>query len=204
MGENKKTFSYICSFKIFSTEAQKTKRFTDKYDNLKYYQEMKKFVLLSVLLMAGVLSGYARQLPSVKLKDLKGKTVDTDTLSNGGKPFIITFFASWCKPCLRELDAIKVVYEDWQKETGVKVYAISIDDAQNSLKVAPEVSAKGWRYEVLLDPNAEFRRVLGGKLIPAAFIVDGKGKIVSSRTGYTEGAEEHLINEIRQLLKQKN
>ncbi|MDR0547416.1 MAG: TlpA family protein disulfide reductase [Dysgonamonadaceae bacterium] len=144
----------------------------------------------------------AQQLPSVQIKDLNGKTVDTALLSNDGKPFIITFFATWCKPCLRELEAIKEVYEDWREETGVKLIAISIDDAQNALKVGPETKAKGWTYEILLDSNAEFRRALGGSLIPAAFVVDGNGKIVHSRTGYTNGSEEQLIEEVRKLVNE--
>ena len=162
---------------------------------------MKYFRLIFIFFVLGIISGNAQQIPSVKLKDLKGKTIDTSTLENDGKPFIISFFALWCKPCLRELEAIKDVYKDWQKETGVKLYAISIDDAQNSLKVGPESRAKGWQYEVLLDPNSDFRRTLGVNMIPAVFIVDGNGKIVSSRTGYKNGEEEHIINEVRKLMK---
>jgi peroxiredoxin len=161
---------------------------------------MKRFGLLAVLVLSGVMYCNAQQLPSVQVKDINGKTIDTSTLSNDGKPFIISFFATWCKPCLRELEAIKEVYEDWQEETGVKLYAISIDDAQNALKVGPDAKAKGWEYEILLDTNSEFRHALGGSLIPAAFIVDGNGKIVHSRTGYTNGSEEHLIEEVRKLI----
>ena len=161
---------------------------------------MKYFRLIFIFFVLGIISGNAQQIPSVKLKDLKGKTIDTSTLENDGKPFIISFFALWCKPCLRELEAIKDVYKDWQKETGVKLYAISIDDAQNSLKVGPESRAKGWQYEVLLDPNSDFKRALGVNAIPAVFIVDGNGKIVSSRTGYKNGEEEKLIEEVRKLL----
>ena len=64
----------------------------------------------------------------------------------------------------------------------------------------PYVRAKGWKYEALLDPNGDFKRALGVNLIPAAFVVDGKGKIAASRTGYTNGAEEHLIDEVRKLI----
>jgi len=162
---------------------------------------MKKIKFLFLFLIAGVISGIAQQIPSVQIKDLNGKTIDTSTLGNDGKPFIISFFATWCKPCLRELDAIKEVYEDWQQETGVKLYAVSIDDAQNSLRVGPDARAKGWQFEILLDPNSDFRRALGGNLIPAVFVVDGMGKIVFSRTGYTNGAEDTLIDEVRKLLK---
>ena len=140
----------------------------------------------------GFVASYA-QLPSVTLKDISGKVVDTAKLNNDGKPFIISFFATWCKPCNRELNAIHEVYPDWQDETGVKVVAISIDQAQNVAKVKPLVDGYGWEYEVLLDPNGDFKRAMGVNMIPAVFIIDGDGKIAESRSGYTDGSESHLI-----------
>lgn len=160
---------------------------------------MKRILLLSALLLAGIAVAHA-QLPSVTLKSIDGKTVDTAKLENGGKPFIISFFATWCKPCNRELNAIHEVYPDWQDETGVKVVAVSIDQAQNIQKVKPLVDSNGWEYEVLLDPNGDFKRAMGVNMIPHVFIVDGQGKIVESRSGYTEGGEAHLIEKVRELL----
>jgi len=162
---------------------------------------MKKYCVL-ILIFGGVFATtVAAQLPSVLLKDIKGKTVDTQTLSNDGKPMIISFFATWCKPCHRELAAIHEVYADWVEETGVKLVAVSIDEGQNALKVAPEVKAKGWEFEVLLDPNGDFKRALGVNLIPAVFLLDGSGKIVLTRTSYKNGEEEELIEMVRKLLK---
>ena len=158
------------------------------------------FSLCTLLLVAAAVRA---QLPSVQLKDLEGKTVDTSKLSNDGKPFVISFFATWCKPCNRELKAISEQYADWQDETGMKVIAVSIDQAQNINKVKPLVDGEGWEYEVLLDPNSEFRRAMGVQMIPHVFIIDGKGNIAESRSGYTEGAESHLIEKIRELLAGK-
>lgn len=141
------------------------------------------------------------QLPAVTLKDMSGKTVNTAELSNDGKPIIISFFATWCKPCNRELSAISEVYEDWQDETGVKLIAVSIDQAQNINKVKPLVDGNGWPYLVLLDPNSDFKRALGVQMIPFVLIVDGKGKIVYKHNGYTEGAENELIEKVRELVK---
>ena len=128
--------------------------------------------------------------------------MNTAELSNDGKPFIIDFFATWCKPCNRELDAIAEVYEDWQAETGVKIIAVSIDQGQNINKVKPLVANHGWEYEILLDPNGDFKRALGIQMIPYVLIVDGQGNIVYKHNGYTDGAETELIEKVRELLKQ--
>lgn len=153
------------------------------------------FVWVSSLLWA--------QLPSVVLKDIDGKIIRTDTLSNMGRPFIIDFFATWCKPCNRELTAISEVYEDWQKETGVKLIAVSFDQAQNIHKVKPLVDQEEWAYDILLDPNSDFCRALGVQLIPYTLIVNGDGKIVYRHQGYVDGTENTLIEEIRTLQKRK-
>ncbi len=163
---------------------------------------MNKRMMLAILMVLGMSLELSAQLPSVTLKDINGKTVRTDTLSNNGKPMIISFFATWCKPCNRELDAISEVYEEWQQETGVKLVAISIDQAQNINKVKPLVDQYEWPYEtVLLDPNSELKRQLGIQMIPYVLIVDGDGKIVYKHNGYTEGAEEELIEKVRELVE---
>ena len=163
---------------------------------------MKKILIsLIVCLLAGY--GVAQaQLPAVTLKTLDGGTVQSETLSNDGKPFIIDFFATWCKPCNRELSAIAEVYEDWQQETGVKIFAVSIDQAQNIHKVKPLVDQNEWEYDVLLDPNSDLLKALGGQMIPFVVVVDGKGNIVAKHSGYTDGGENELIEEVRKLLAQ--
>ena len=162
-----------------------------------------KRFLASLVLLCGFAGMAFAQLPSVKLKDMNGKVIDTAKLSNDGKPFIISFFATWCKPCNRELKAIHEVYPDWQDETGVRVIAISIDEAQNAQKVKPLVDANGWEYQVLLDPNSDFRRAMGVNMIPHVFVIDGDGKVAESRCGYTEGGEQHLIEKVRELIEKK-
>ena len=160
--------------------------------------KQKMFLCLLTLMMVTAQTAQA-QLPAVTLKTIDGKVVRTDTLSNNGKPFIIDFFATWCKPCNRELDAISEVYEDWQKETGVKIFAVSIDQAQNIQKVKPLVDNHGWEYDVLLDPNGDLKRALGIQAIPYVLVCDGNGKIVYKHTGYTDGEENELIKKVREI-----
>ncbi len=143
------------------------------------------------------------QLPNVVLKDINGKSVNVAELKNNGKPIIIDFFATWCKPCNRGLSAIHEVYEEWQEETGVKLVAVSIDVAQNVNKVKPLVDNHGWTYQVLLDTDQKLKRAFGVQMIPYTIIVDGEGKIAYKHNGYTDGAEEELIEVVRELVAKK-
>ena len=164
---------------------------------------MKNYALTVMIALFAICQSAKAQLPAFTLKSMDGKEVRTDTLANlnGGNPVIVDFFATWCKPCNRELDAISEVYEEWQEETGVKIIAVSIDQAQNINKVKPLVDSHGWEYEVLLDPNSELRQAFAIQNIPYVLLVDGKGNIVYRHMGYTDGDEEELIAKVRELTK---
>ena len=152
---------------------------------------MKKRIGISLVAALSVLSCFAA-LPEVTLRSMDGKEVNVSTLGVSGKPVIISFFATWCKPCMRELKAIDELYADWQDETGVEMYLVSIDQGQDVQKVAPLVNGYGWEYKVLLDPNGNLKRAMNVQNVPHLFVIDGKGKIVYQHTGYTPGDEEEI------------
>ena len=158
-----------------------------------------KRLISCIILMCAMSYAAMAMLPSVQLKDINGKTVNTAKLSNKGKPMIISFWATWCKPCIRELKAIHEVYADWQEETGVRMIIVSIDDAQNAQKVRPLVDGFGWEYEVLLDPNGDFKRAMNVQSVPHVFVLDGEGNIIHNHSGYTDGAESELYELLKKL-----
>lgn len=164
---------------------------------------MKKlFVLLfAVLVVTGLQAQQKSDLPNVTIKDLQGKDVNITKLSNNGKPFVITFWATWCGPCIKEHNALDEVYQEWKEETGVKIYSVSIDDSRTTAKVKPFVEGKGWDFEVLLDANGDLKRAMNVNNPPHTFLFDGTGKIVYQHTGYFDGAEEELYEEILKLKK---
>ena len=164
---------------------------------------MKKLILyICGLFLAGGLMAQGAKMPeNVTLKALDGQSVQSSVIANGGKPVIISFWATWCKPCNRELDAIKEVYDEWQDETGVKLVAVSIDDARSAARVKPWVDGKDWPYEVYLDQNKDFARAMNVVNVPHTFIVNGEGEIVWQHTSYQDGGEEELIEKVRELLK---
>jgi thiol-disulfide isomerase/thioredoxin len=140
-----------------------------------------------------------KKLPSCKMKTVKGLPFTSDSITNNGKPIIISFWATWCKPCVRELTTISDVYDDWVTETGVKLYAISVDDSRSMTLVAPMVNGKGWDFTVLLDPNSDFKRAMNVGPIPHTFLLNGKGQVVYQHTSFAEGDELNLIEMVRKL-----
>ncbi len=140
------------------------------------------------------------QLPAVDVKTLDGKTFSTGDIDNDGKPVIISFWATWCKPCVLELSTIAETYDEWQEETGVKLIAISIDDARNTSKVQPLVNGKDWDYEVYLDPNGDLKRAMNVNTVPHTFLLNGNKEVVYQHYSYAPGDEQHLYDKVKALL----
>ena len=137
-----------------------------------------------------------KKIPSVTLKDMAGNSINTANASNDGNPIIISFWATWCKPCKQELNTIADEYEDWQEETGVKLIAVSVDDQKTTKMVEPYVNSTGWEYDIWLDVNWDFKRAMGVNIPPQSFIIDGEGNIVWSHVGFVPGDEEEMYDEL--------
>ena len=154
---------------------------------------MKQLTLIALSLLSFIITA---QIPAVDIKDLNGNIINTANFENDGNPIIISFWATWCKPCKQELENISDVYEDWGEETNVKLIAISIDDARNSSKIKPLVMSKGWEYEIYQDSNREFANKMGVNPIPHTFLLNGNKEIVWEHVTYTDGDEDELYDEI--------
>ena len=140
-------------------------------------------------------------LPSVDVKTINGKSISVNSIDNDEMPIVINFWATWCKPCKKELNNIAEVYDEWQDETGVKIIAISIDDTRSMSKVAPYVNSVGWEYEVYLDPNGDLKRAMGVSTVPHTFLLNSKKEIVWQHRGYVDGDEDELFDEIQNLIE---
>ena len=164
---------------------------------------MKRILITLIALVLGgaVWSQNAKMPENITLRTLDGENIQSSVIQNDGKPVIISFWATWCKPCNLELNTIKDLYEEWQEETGVKLVAISIDDARTVAKVKPHVEGNDWPFEVYLDQNSDLKRAMGVVNVPHTFILNGQGEIVWQHTTYQPGAEEEVIEKVRELLK---
>lgn len=143
-------------------------------------------------------------LPQVKIKNLNGSQIGAETIVNElGGPTIVSFWASWCKPCLLELNTLNKLYEQWQKELNVKIIAISYDDARTISKVGPMVKSKSWKFDIYTDENQELARVMGVNMIPHSFIYDASGKLIKQHNSFAPGDEETLYEELKALAGKK-
>ncbi|MGB0185569.1 MAG: TlpA family protein disulfide reductase [Flavobacteriaceae bacterium] len=147
-------------------------------------------IIAYALLIAGSFS-FAQELPSLTLKDLDGNNTDLNTLVQGENVYIFSFWATWCVPCINELDAISEVYEDWQDETKVRLIAIATDDTRTKKRIRPMVNGKGWEYLVLYDDNQDLKRALNITTLPHTLVLKNQ-KIIHRRTGYNPGVEDEL------------
>ena len=161
---------------------------------------MKKLLFLMLAVMVGV-NASAQTLPDVKIENQEGKVISTKSLADG-TPMIISFWSTTCKPCIQELNAINDNLYDWMEEVDMKVVAISVDDARTVSRARAMTKGQGWDdYVCLYDKNQDFKRAMNVSLTPHTFIVDGKGNIVYSHSGYTPGSEQELFEKIKALKK---
>jgi thiol-disulfide isomerase/thioredoxin len=159
-------------------------------------------LIVSAVLIATLSFGQTtkRSIPEVNILQMDGSTsFNTKNIKNDGKPIIISFWATWCSPCKRELNNIAEVYDDWIDETGVKIIAISIDDARNMQKVKPYVDGQAWDYEVYIDVNHDFKRAMNVNNVPHTFLIDGEGNVVWQHNSYSEGDEDELYELVVKL-----
>lgn len=146
-------------------------------------------LFVNVVQLNGQQLGKASKIPDTELTTLQGNTVKLSEELASDKYTIISFWATWCKPCKKELSNLSYLLPKWKKKYDVELLAISLDNSQTSRKVKSYVNGKGWQFDVLLDPNNNTKRQLNFNAIPYSIIVDKNGKIIYKHSGYKSGDE---------------
>ena len=157
---------------------------------------MKKIVLICFILCS--LNLFAQKhMPPVSLKNLNGETVSVvSNFQEKDKIYVFCFWATWCSPCMHELDEISPDYADWKSKVNMELIAVSIDDSRTTKRVKPLVNGKGWEYTVLLDTNQELKRALTIANVPHTVIVKNN-EIVYVKNG--ELSEDELFAQLKSL-----
>ena len=139
------------------------------------------------------------KIPATIIKTVDGSSFSTSKFSNNGKPIVIDFWATWCVPCVKELNAIADKYEYWRKETGVKIIIVSVDTVHNTKTVSSFVKNKGWFYDVYLDQDAALQKAMLVMDTPCTFVIDGTGKVVWMHNEYQDGDEDKVFEELKKI-----
>ena len=166
-----------------------------------------KLLLLMVILFFVSLPAIAqdqedatgRKAPNFKLVNIDGQYVELDKETGNG-PVLLSFWATWCKPCLEEMAEYNKIYVQY-KDKGFSLLAISTDTEKSVAKVKPYVKSKGYNFPVLLDTNSEVARKYYAQQMPYTVLLDKSGNIVYSHLGYMKGDEQKVEKLISELLE---
>jgi thiol-disulfide isomerase/thioredoxin len=136
--------------------------------------------------------------------DELGKAIDGRKIKVSdyrGKVVIVSFWASWCGPCRKELPVLAGVVKRVGPE-HLQVIAINYHDELKPFKFVVDV-LKDYPITILRDQNGKAARKYEVRGIPRMIIIGRDGKVSSDHTGYGESALPGLIEELNRLLAQQ-
>ncbi len=138
-----------------------------------------------------------RKAPNFVLEDINGKNVELKSLIGKG-PILISFWATWCKPCIEKMVELQKIYHEYSSK-GFIMLAISTDNEKSVGKVKPLVKSKNWNFQVLLDKDGEVQKKYYVQAVPYSVLLDKKGNIIYTHEGYMKGDEL----QIKKILDEK-
>jgi len=156
-------------------------------------------ILLALIGFATAAQAAADKTANWTLETVDGNTVTFhDQLAKG--PVVVSFWATWCKPCIKEMPALNTIAGDFAGQ--ISILAVNADNSKSVAKVAPMISAKHWDNLIVpLDTSGELQQLLQvGGTIPFLILYDGKGREIYRHIGYKPGDEVELRHEIENLL----
>jgi len=159
-----------------------------------------RVIMLSMLLFL-IASEKETGFPPFALEDVDGRLVKSSELIGQG-PTFISFWATWCKPCLKELDEIEKLYRTY-KDSGFVVIAVNEDGVRTRHQLQAFIKNRGYTFNILWDKGGVLKKQAAVAELPTSFILDKNGKIVYRHTGYKAGDEKELKNKILELIEKK-
>lgn len=164
---------------------------------------MKKIIALGLCLFASAQIFAQSELPNTSIKDVNsGKKIAFNETFEKGKVTVVSFWATWCVPCKKEINNVRRKMGDWKKETDFNYMTVSIDEARAEGMVRSYAKSQGWDFPYYQDANSDLKRSLNFQNVPFTMIVDKTGKVAWMHTGYEEGGENEVYEKVKELVKQ--
>ena len=158
------------------------------------------FALAAGLLFAANVAQAQEGLPDTQVKDVNnGKKVAFNQTVEQGKVTLISFWATWCIPCKKEIKNVRAKMADWKKEADFNFMTVSIDESRSEGLVRSYGISQGWDFPYYIDPNGDLKRSFNFQNVPYNVIIDKSGKVAYSHSGYEEGGENEVFAKIKEL-----
>jgi thiol-disulfide isomerase/thioredoxin len=165
---------------------------------------MKQFFTLTLSLfcalsVAAPLTGPAvgTDAPDIKVRNLV--TWEDMTLSSQrGKVVILTFWASWCGPCKRELPILEGAQRAIGKDRLV-VLAVNWKDTPDAMAAIKKI-ASHWQINVMTDLGERASKLYSISSVPHLFMIGPDGKVIANHLGYGDRSPEELVADINHAL----
>ncbi|HSI74058.1 MAG TPA: TlpA disulfide reductase family protein [Fimbriimonas sp.] len=143
-----------------------------------------------------------KPLPTLKMKDLAGKTITNSTLK--GKVVLLDFWATWCGPCKAASPFMQSLHTKYAKSGLMVIGANVLEFSPEAKKSGASDYKKEHKYTYTFTTGADdFVRKAGFSGIPAFVYVDRAGVVREVQMGYGEGAKAKMESTIKQLLAKK-
>ncbi len=160
------------------------------------------FAFAAAILFSASVYAQDSALPATQIKDVNsGKKIAFNEAIAPGKVTLISFWATWCVPCKKEIKNVREKMPSWQKEADFNYVTVSIDESRAEGLVRSYAKSQGWEFPFYIDPNGDLKRSLNFQNVPFTVIVDKNGKVAYTHTGYEEGGEEEVFAKIKELAK---
>jgi thiol-disulfide isomerase/thioredoxin len=160
---------------------------------------MKK-ILVAVACILATTAIQAQELPNTQVKEVStGKKIPFSQTIEKGKITVVSFWATWCVPCKKEIKNISLKLDDWKKEVDFNYMTVSIDEARAEGLVRTYGISQGWKFSYYMDANSDLKRSLNFQSVPFTLIIDKEGKIAWKHIGYEEGGENEVIAKVKEL-----
>jgi thiol-disulfide isomerase/thioredoxin len=167
---------------------------------------MKKFIAVAAMLFIAATSIYAQtsELPDTQIKDVtSGKEVPFNGTFEKGKVTVVSFWATWCVPCKKEIKNIMLQLPDWKKEADFNYMTVSVDESRAEGLVRSYAISQGWKFPFYIDVNSDLMRSLNFQTVPFTVVVDQNGKVAFTHSGYEEGGEAEIFAKVKELTAKK-
>jgi thiol-disulfide isomerase/thioredoxin len=163
---------------------------------------MKRIIAAFACLLIATALHAQDELPDTQIKDVNtGKKMAFNETVAKGRVTVISFWATWCVPCKKEIKNISLKLPNWKKDVDFDYVTVSMDEPKSEGLVRSYAKSQGWLFPYYMDPNSDLKRSLGFQNIPYLVIIDKNGKVVFSHSGYEEGGEEEVFAKVKEYAK---